>query len=92
MKRSALRISSSRAFTHRFSAVFPCLMPMPYGSARNGSFVSFELRSAAAIPTRTESSHISASARPWLNVSAAFVKLSVTVSFALGKHFRTHRS
>ena len=28
-------------------------------------------------PTRTVSSHISASARPWLNASSAFVKLSV---------------
>ena len=30
-------ISSSRESTHAFSAVFPCLIPIPYGSARNVS-------------------------------------------------------
>ena len=45
-----------------------------------GRFVSFALRSAAATPTRTVSSYISASARPWLNASSAFVKLSATVT------------
>ena len=44
------------------------------------SSVSFALRSAAATPTSTVSSHISASARPWLKASSAFVKLSVTMT------------
>ena len=29
MKRSFFRISSSREFTQRVSAVFPCLIPIP---------------------------------------------------------------
>jgi hypothetical protein len=41
MNVSFLRISSSRESTQRFSAVFPCLIPIPYGRARNVSFVSF---------------------------------------------------
>ena len=40
MKVSFLRISSSRESTHCFIAMFPCLMPIPYGSARNASLVS----------------------------------------------------
>ena len=83
MNVSFFRISSSRESTHRFSATLPCLIPIPYGSSRNVSFVSFDERSAAATPTRTVSSHISASARPWLKASSAFVKLSVTVTSVL---------
>ena len=41
MNVSFFRISSSRESTQRFSATFPCLIPIPYGSARNVSFVSF---------------------------------------------------
>ena len=51
MKVSFLRISASRESTQRFIATLPCLIPIPYGSARKRSFVSFRLRSAAAMPS-----------------------------------------
>jgi hypothetical protein len=92
MNLSARRISSRRESTQRFIARYPSRIPIPYGRARNRSFVSFTFRSAAASPTRTVSSHMSVSARPWSNASRAFVRLSVTIRFAFGKHRRTHRS
>ena len=55
-------------------------MPMPYGSGGKVSFVSFADVSVVATPMSTESSHISASARPWLKASSALVKLFVTIA------------
>jgi hypothetical protein len=34
-------IRARRESTHRFIAALPCLIPIPYGSARNVSSVSF---------------------------------------------------
>ena len=92
MKMSFCFISVSRESTQRFSATFPCLIPIPYGPARNVSSVSFADRSAAATPTSTVSSHISASARPWLKASSAFVKLSVTITVVSVKQRFIQRS
>jgi len=51
MKTSFLRISSRRESTHRFIAVCPSRIPIPYGSARNVSAIRCAERSAAATPT-----------------------------------------
>ena len=83
MKMSFCFIRVRRASTQRFSATFPCLIPIPYGPSWKRSSVSFAVRSAAATPTSTVSSHISASARPWLKARSAFVKLSVTITWVL---------
>ena len=58
-------------------------MPMPYNGGRNVSVVSFAVVSVVATPMSTESSHISASARPWLKASSALVKLFVTIASVL---------
>ena len=92
MNVSRLRMTSRRASTHFFSAVLPCLIPMPYGSGRNRSSVSFNARSCVAIPSRTVSSHMSASARPLRYSSSAFVKLSVATTFVSLKQFFIQRS
>jgi len=89
---SRLRMTSSRESTQRLSAVLPCLIPMPYGSARNVSDVSFRLRSWTARPRSTVSSHMSASARPSRNERSAFVKLSVARTLVSLKQFFSQRS
>ena len=89
---SFVRIRFRRASTHFFSAVLPCLMPMPNGASRNASSVSFALRSAAATGSSTASSYMTASARPWLNASMAFVNVSATTTWVLLKQFFSQRS
>src|SRR5262249_20195107 len=92
MNWSFFLMSSRRESTHAFSAVFPCLMPMPNGASRNVSSVSFAVRSAAATGSRTASSYITASARPWLNASNAFVNVSLTLTLVFLKQFFIQRS
>ena len=55
-------------------------MPMPYGPSRNMSSVSFAEGFVAAISASDVSSNMTASARPWLKASTAFVTLSVTMT------------
>ncbi len=42
-------IIASRESTHRFSATFPCLIPIPYGASRKMSSVSFAVGSVARL-------------------------------------------
>ena len=87
--------SSSRAASRptASSRSLPCFMPMPNGSGEED--VVRDLQRADRRPrsgTSTASSYMSASARPWLKASIAFVKLSVTITCVLLKQFFIHRS
>ena len=67
-------------------------MPMPNGAWRKTSSVIFAVRSAAATGISTASSYMTASARPWLKASIAFVNVSATITCVLLKQFFIQRS
>ena len=71
---------ASRESTQRLSWTLPWRIPIPYGPSRKMSFVSFAFGSVAAISASDVSSNMTASARPWLNASTAFVTLSMTTT------------
>ena len=91
-KRSFFFIRLRRASTQRLSSTLPCLIPIPYGSSRNRSSVSFAAGFVAAMRASYVSSNMTASARPWLNARTAFVTLSTTTTSVPVKHLFIHRS
>ena len=91
-KRSRLRMSSSRESTHRFSATFPCLIPMPYGCERNRSLGQLGGWIGHGDAEQRAVVEHQVSARPSRNAISAFEKTSVTMSFVSLKQFLTQRS